>query len=256
MPDLPNPAPEGTPEVPVPEPGQHSDQIQELKDEAIARRHELKPFKDAFSGYTEEEREAVLGMVGQLRDDPAAGVTRMRDIAYNMGEAIPEYDFLADAPWNANQNPPGTGGNDPANEALPRLTEEQITEIVRKEQSQLMQAAQREEVSRRIDTKATELGYAKYLEDGQTVTPAWDILITVAARPEFANMNSPEETIAAAHQWLEENGPRGQVPGTTHPVTAGQTPSGAPAPADAQADTPMTMEEAHRRARARAEGQL
>lgn len=61
--------------------GEHGSYIQQLRDEAAERRVALKPYQDAFQGYSDEQRAAFFGLAQGLLSDPTATAQQLREIA-------------------------------------------------------------------------------------------------------------------------------------------------------------------------------
>ena len=103
------PPTEGAPEVsPAPEEGgdfdiatlpeQAQNYIKELREENRDRRKAHDPYKIAFSGYTDGEKEYLLDMVDTLGVDQTAGGQKMLDLAQRMlGIEVAAEETVADA---------------------------------------------------------------------------------------------------------------------------------------------------------------
>lgn len=198
----PSPAPEaeaapadagsGTPEIPE----ELRPYVKELREESAKYRTALKPYKEAFDGYPQEEVELLLNIVNGFKVDRDSAAQQMRDLAFALlsdETGAPTEAWEKGAPWIREAT--DVGGTDNQDGTV-SLTQEQIDEIVQKrieEQfNQRSQQAEQEKYLEGLRTSAKELGY-------EPNTPMYEALLTEMVNSEV-DMETAHNNLVAQFQ--------------------------------------------------------
>lgn len=167
--------------------------VEEVRQEAAKYRTRAKPFEEAFDGYDDEDREALLGLVKELRLNPQAGGARLIDAARQiLGD---EFDTIL---------------NDPTPKALTK-------EDLDKEFKAREERAAQEQAVLDLEKEARELGY----ENG---TADQALLYWFAHNETSGDLKAAHEKIGGARQavidqYLAEKGQDGES--FPAPISAG-----------------------------------
>lgn len=238
-PTEPSPAPEeeapadatsGPPEIP----DELRPYVKELRDESAKYRTALKPYKEAFDGYPQEEVELLLNIVNGFKVDRDSAAQQMRDLAFALlsdETGAPTEAWEKGAPWIREAT--DVGGTDNQDGTV-SLTQEQIDEIVQKridEQfNQRSQQAQQEQYLAQLRTDAQALGY-------EPNSALYEALLTEMVNSEV-DMETAHKNLVAQYQEKFGNGeaPPREFPKPPQNVGGGQ--------AQEPTEAPKTIKEA------------
>lgn len=202
--------------------------VEKLRKEAAERRVALKPFEEAFQGYSEEDRQTWFRIQQQVLADPEAGAQTLEDVAKYLREGMKPKD-AADA-----------AGVEPAEGEAPE--EKPMTKAdVQKYFEDQKREAEIDAASARIEAEAKAAGY----EPGTT---KYKLLLTRAMDMNF-DLSGAIEAEKAEHQAVIDSFVQAKIAaGEKWLTTSGTAGLGAP---NTQASEPKSIEDATKALRAR-----
>jgi len=225
----PAPAPDPVPELEeIPE-GDTFDRayVEKLRNEAAKHRTRARSFEDAFSGYSESERDRFLDLAGKLNSDPESALDEFRDVTIRLAEKVGKEPFVM------------------SEEVVPEVAADPAPAVDIDALIEAKFAERQAAADKQSDVERT-FAEAEALDPGYKDPAAKAHLFAVAQH------NSTD--LAGAHEILQnqlqsaidaaiESHMEGLRSGTVHPP---RLPSGEAAVADS--GPPKTLEEARRRA--------
>lgn len=189
--------------------------VEDLRGQAADYRTKYAPFRDAFDGYTEEERQEWLSLVADFSRDPVATAQRMREIAEAVApspfEPITQTPIPEPTPTPEEQDRPLT------------VREFQAMQAEAQRQAQAEAQAQQQESSvRGIYQEAEQLGYKPGTKE--IVDLFWIARNQTGGdlKAAHAQMIQQEQQVVA--RYLESKGY--DTTNTPIPVSRGVAPSG------------------------------
>jgi len=227
--------------------------VEELRKEAAERRTSLKPYKEAFSSFNEEEQAFLLELVNELGTNQGSAGVRMRDLSYQL---LGEDAFLADAPWSVDntggivteeETPPAEPA--PAGAGAPLVTLDDLQRVLDERDAKAANESQAARQAQEVDNLIAEakgLGF----EPG---TPDYAMLMWYAAN----DTDNPDGDLSVASEKAKAYAPAAPAPpeagdeSPAFPATASA--GGAGAQPEPPTEPPKTMQEAKDRMKARIE---
>lgn len=197
------------------------DYVEKLRKEAAERRVALKPYEEAFQGYSEEDRTTWFRIQQQVLADPEAGAQTLEDVAKYLREGMKPKD-AADA---AGVEP--AEGEKPEEKPMTKADVEKFFADQKKE-------AEINEASLRIETEAKAAGY----EPGTT---KYKLLLTRAIDMKFDLTGAIAAEKAEAQKIIDDFVQAQVARGEKWPATPGPAGSGAP---NSGANEPKNIDQA------------
>lgn len=153
--------------------------VTELRQESAGYRDRFKPFRDAFEGYEDADRDIWLEAARTFSEDPVAVATWMREQA----------DAILSTTGPGDQDQTTDGESEPSDQPLTRADLDRYFAERERAEAERRADAERAAENERITAEAKELGY-------QPNTPQYAALL-------YAAVHQTNGDLAAAHEALE-----------------------------------------------------
>lgn len=187
--------------------------VQKLREEAASRRTAVKPYEEAFSAYTEEQRAGWLSVARGLASDDDTARAEAAKVLFDVAQEILGADHLATQTAEKPGGEPGLGEKQ-------FLTEEQLeAKLAEREQA----AALQREIAK-VNEEVSALGY----KEG---TPDYQDLMWRAVNQHGNDIAKAHEARQAERQAIidaylaEKAGQAGAAPGVPGAGVSGQQPT-------------------------------